>query len=248
MSTDHAIAAALIAVLVGLWVRRTTWTFRWECAATINLAAILICLVCMMPRAAPAYDPLHSLTGVWNLEDLLGHLTYLAGITVLTHVMLARLTLADLRAFVRQRIELPATILLPTLIGVFVVAAPNHHVADLVIEPAAGWLTCYWLLLCGCGIWVLAHLLWALLIIHGDPQSATIATLYIVAVLANIGVFVARGMSAVVPAFPGSVTWTLICMATVAYATAAIVGMRRVRRWLTWPPPRPAEPPEQLRP
>ena len=72
MSTTQLIVVALIAIMAGLWVRRTTWSYRWEKGATLNLAGIGIYLVCSMPAAAPAYYVLYHLTRTWNVEDLIG--------------------------------------------------------------------------------------------------------------------------------------------------------------------------------
>jgi len=243
MSLEQLVAVALIATMAGLWARRGTWTFRWESAATINLAGLAIYFVCVMPATAPAYDVLYHLTGVWNLEDLVGHTAYLFGIGTLAHAMIARLDIADRRRFLRQRFELPVNIGLPTLIGVFVAASPDHHAADLLFEPARGWLAVYWILWAALSLWILGHLLWAMLIIRTDRRSAPVANIYVAAVAVDIASLVALCLSVTV-GLPASVAAVLICVATVCYAAAAIYGMRGVKRRLTLLPPKQAEPAE----
>lgn len=244
MSIDHCIVAALIALATGLWVRRTTWAFKWESAATINLAGILICLVCMLPPATPAFDWLYEVTGIWNLEDLIGHLAYLSGITVLAYVTLNRIELADATRWRRFRLELPGTIILPTLAGLFAVGSPHRHVRDLFTEPSGLWMACYWVLMQGAAAWVLAHLLWALVvIIRWDPESATMAKIYLIAVGVDLGSLITKVLSLWVHGVGLEMAaWMLVVVSTVGYAAAAIYGMRGVRRRLAWPPPR-ADPP-----
>lgn len=226
-----------------------TWRFKWEAAATVNLAGISICLVCMMPFTTPAFDSLHAVTGIWNLEDMIGHLSYLAGITVLAYVTINRIELTNAAAWRHWRLELPATFVFPTLVGLFVLGSPDHHVRDLFTEPPDFWLACYWLVFCGAATWVLGHLLWALaLIVRYDPDSSTMAKLYVVAVVVDCGSISAKVASIWLPGIGLEATsWALVCLATVGYATAAIYGMQGIKRWLTWPPPQadhapPAEP------
>lgn len=239
MSIDHGIFAALVALTAGLWVRRITWRCKWECAATINLAGILICLVCMMPATTPAFDWLHDITGIWNLEDMIGHLSYLVGITVLAYVTLNRIELPAPARWRHLRLELPATVVLPVAVGLFVLGSPDHHVSDLYAAPVNFWLACYWLLLVGAALWVLGHLLWALVIIaRWDPASATMAKIYLVAVTVDCGALAAKALSLWMPGVGLEETsWVLVCVASGGYAAAAIYGMRRIRLWLAWPPP-----------
>lgn len=239
MSIDHGILAALIALAAGLWVRRTTWFYKWESAATVNLAGILICLVCMMPFATPAFDRLYDITGVWNLEDMIGHFAYLTGITVLSYVTLNRLELTDPSRWRHMRLELPATVVLPLLVGLFVLGSPDHHSRDLFSEAPNFCLACYWLVFEGAVSWVLGHLAWALVIIaRWDPESSTVAKIYLVAVGVNYGSIAAKVASLWLRGCGlEAVSWGLACVATVGYAAAAICGMRQVRRWLVWPPP-----------
>lgn len=239
MSIDHGILAALIALAAGLWVRRTTWRFKWESAATINLAGILICLVCMMPFTTPAFDWLHSITGIWNLEDMIGHLAYLTGITVLSYVTLNRIELPAAGRWRRLRLEIPAVVVLPTMVGLFVLGSPDHHERDLFTAPPNFWLAAYWLAMAAAALWVLGHLLWALAIIARlDPASSTMAKIYLLAVTVDCGSIAAKAGSIWLPGVGLEGTaWVLVCAATGGYAAAAIYGMQRVRRWLAWPPP-----------
>lgn len=238
MSIDHGIVAALIALASGLWVRRTTWFYKWESAATVNLAGIFVCLVCMMPITAPAFEVLHRVTGIWDLEDMIGHLVYLGGITVLSYVTLNRIELPAAARWRHWRLELPATVVLPLLVGLFVLGSPDHHSRDLLMERPNFWLGCYWLVLSVSAAWVLGHLLWALgIIARWDERSSTMAKIYMLAVIVDCGSITAKVLSMWLPgAGLEATSWVLVCLASAGYALAAMHGMRRIRRWLAWPP------------
>src|SRR6478735_3967430 len=71
--------ATLIAITLGcigwsLWIRRVTWSCRWEVAATLNIALQGLAVILMSPFASETLGHwLHALTGMWNLEDYIGN-------------------------------------------------------------------------------------------------------------------------------------------------------------------------------
>ena len=74
----------LIAITIGciawsLWIRRVTWTCRWEVAATLNIALQGAAVLLMSPLANETVgQTLHTLTGKWNLQNYIGHDCYIA--------------------------------------------------------------------------------------------------------------------------------------------------------------------------
>jgi hypothetical protein len=235
MLVYYGILIALVALCVGLWVRRSTWSYKWEQAATVNLVGTLIGIVCMTPVATQVSTILHFVTGVWNLEDLLGHIAALAGITVLAYVTINRLELPDAARWRHWRLELPATVMLPIMVGLFILGSPDRPVRDLYMARADFWMTCYWLVLALSLLWVLGHLLWALAIIaRWDESSSTVAKIYIFAVTMTCGSVMAKVASLWLTGIGlKTAGWVLICVATVGYVVAAIWGIRSVRRWFT---------------
>ncbi len=66
------ITITLLCIGWSLWIRRVTWNCRWEVAATLNIALQGATVVLMSPLASETLGHwLHSLTGMWNLEDCL---------------------------------------------------------------------------------------------------------------------------------------------------------------------------------
>src|ERR1700739_4991302 len=89
--------AALITITLGciawsLWIRRVTWSSRWELAATLNIALQGVAVLLMSPLASEAIGVwLHALTGKWNLSAYLGHDCYIVAASAVVYNSLGRL-------------------------------------------------------------------------------------------------------------------------------------------------------------
>ena len=89
--------ATLLAITIAcigwsLWIRRVTWTCRWEVAATLNIALQGLAVLLMSPFASETLGHwLHALTGKWNLEDYLGHDCYIVAASAIVYNTLGRL-------------------------------------------------------------------------------------------------------------------------------------------------------------
>lgn len=229
------IAAATIATIVitgyCVWVRRGAWTCRWELGSSITAASMFACLLLMSPALSLTWSaPLHALTGLWNIEDLLGHLAYLAGLITLVHALANRTNLDDPEKYLRRRLEAPIAIALPLLIALFLVATPAKHWPDLFRAPVTGWMTLYWLALCASASYLLAHLLRLLWVVRRDPRSTVTANIYIAAIVVDLGCVSSVVASRVIAGYPAAVTWTLLCLAASGYAIAPAYSWRRKTR------------------
>lgn len=225
------ITATFAVTIYTLWVRRTTWRVGWETATTVNVIGLSTCMLLIPPYLANLWGPpLHAITGIWNLQDLIGHITYLIGISALLHTVIHRLALPDRERLIRQRIEVPATIVLPTLIAMFLVGAPDQPIVDLISAPMHGWLAAYWLMLCAAAGWIIGHLIWALTIMRRDSRHVIVANIYLVA-LALDGCCVACLVLHVFCRAPGWPAWVTLCAACVGYVVAAWVSWERKLRW-----------------
>src|SRR5690349_8560476 len=112
MSIAILIAITLICVAWSLWIRRVTWTCRWEVAATLNVALQGLAVLLMSPFASETLGQfLYNLTGRWNLEDYIGHDCYIVAASAVVYNALGRLQddHAMQQSF-KQYVERPATI------------------------------------------------------------------------------------------------------------------------------------------
>ncbi len=119
MALATLIAITLLCIMWSLWIRRVTWSCRWEVAATLNIALQGIAVLLMSPLASETLGQwLYSLTGKWNLEDYLGHDAYIVAASAVVYNTLGRLEQdhAMHRRF-KQFVERPATLCIPLLLG-----------------------------------------------------------------------------------------------------------------------------------
>ncbi|HZQ32577.1 MAG TPA: hypothetical protein VFB19_12690, partial [Mycobacterium sp.] len=74
MALAVLITITLACISWSLWIRRVTWSCRWEVAATLNIAMQGLAVLLMSPWASQTVGVgLHALTGKWNLNAYLGH-------------------------------------------------------------------------------------------------------------------------------------------------------------------------------
>src|SRR6476469_8904550 len=92
MTITVLIAITLGCVAWSLWIRRVTWSSRWEVAATLNIALQGLAVLLMSPWASETVGHwLHALTGKWNLEDYLAHDAYIVAASAIVYNTLGRL-------------------------------------------------------------------------------------------------------------------------------------------------------------
>jgi hypothetical protein len=237
--------AVLIAITLGciawsLWIRRVTWSCRWEVAATLNIALQGATVLLMSPLASETLGHwLHALTGKWNLEDYIGHDLYVVAASAIVYNALGRLQddAAMQRAF-KQYVERPATLCIPLLLATFTLGNGAHiYAADFFELPTDAWLTAYWLILCGTLIYLLGYGARALLILRKDPRSRTIANIYLVASFSGIAACVVRITTALVPSLQpienGTLVWFFACMCGAGFALTSAYSWRAKTKWFT---------------
>ena len=238
--------AALIAITLGciawsLWIRRVTWSSRWEFAATLNIAMQGGAVLLMSPWASETIGVwLHALTGKWNLEDYIGHDLYIVAASAEVYNALGRLQddHALQRSF-KQYVELPATLCIPLLLATFSFGnGARIYKPDFFQVPTDFWLNMYWLLLCGTLIYLLLYGGRALLVLRRDPRSRQVANVYLIASGSGIAACLARLATAFIPQLQqwenGSVlVWVFACGCGVGFALTSAESWRNKTRWFT---------------
>ena len=225
------LATTTAALVTGycLWVRRGSWGQPRELGSTITVAGMFTCLLMMAPTwwAQLLSTPLHSLVGVWNVDDLLGHLAYLTGLIALVNTLVNRVDLAEPARFKRLSLEMPIAIMLPLLLGLFYTGAPEEQARDLFAAPATLWLSLYWVALCSAASYLITLLWRLLLVVRRDPRSRIIANVYLAAIMVDSGCVVSVIVSRMIPDYPHMVTWLLLSVAASGYALAPAYSWRR---------------------
>lgn len=236
---------ALIMITLGcitwsLWIRRVTWSCRWEVAATLNIALQGAAVLLMSPWASATLGHwLHALTGKWNLEDYLGHDCYVVAASAVVYNVLGRLQDDDAaqRSF-KQYVERPATLCIPLLLATFSLGnGAAIYRADFFEVPTDLWLRLYWLLLCATLIYLLGYGFRATLVLRHDPRSRQIANIYLAASVSGMAACVVRIATAFLPALQsverGILVWFFACVCGAGFALTSAYSWRIKTKWFT---------------
>lgn len=238
MALASLIAITLCCVAWSLWIRRVTWSCRWEVAATLNIALQGAAILLMSPLASQTVGPLlHSLTGKWNVEDYIGHDCYVVAASAIVYNTLGRLQDDNaLQAAFKQYIERPATLCIPLLLATFSLGnGAAIYRADFFDVPTDFWLSTYWLILCGMLIYLLGYGSRALLILRKDPRSRRIANVYLLASVSGIVACTIRIITAYVKPVQalegGTLVWFFACTCGAGFALASAHSWRIKTKW-----------------
>jgi hypothetical protein len=223
-----------------LWIRRLTWHSRWEVAATFNIALQGLTIALMSPLAADTLGvALHDLTGVWNLQNYLGHDCYVVAASAIVYNALGRITEDDvLRETFKQYVERPATLCIPLLLATFTLSRGSKtYTRDFFALHTDFWLSVYWILLCGTLIYLLGFGFRAMLVLRKDPRSTNIATLYLLACGSGIAACSVRIITALVPAVQGPIdaalVWFFACACGAGFAVTSAYSWQQKVRWFS---------------
>src|SRR6201991_396896 len=240
MALTTLIAITLCCIAWSLWIRRVTWSSRWEFAATLNIALQGGAVVLMSPWASETLGVfLHALTGKWNLEDYIGHDLYVVAASAVVYNALGRLQddHAPQKTF-KQYVKLPATLCIPLLLTTFTLGnGARVYRPDFFEVPTDFWLSAYWLLLCGTIIYLLGYGARALMVLRKDPRSRTIANVYLIASFSGIMACIVRIVTSLVPSLQsiegGTLVWFFACMCGAGFALTSAHSWRIKTKWFS---------------
>jgi hypothetical protein len=240
MALATLIAITLCCIAWSLWIRRVTWSSRWEVAATLNIALQGGAVLLMSPLASETVGvALHAVTGKWNLEDYIGHDLYIVAASAVVYNALGRLQDDhSMQRTFKQYVERPATLCIPLLLVTFSLGnGAAIYKPDFFDVPTDFWLNTYWLMLCGTLIYLLGYGCRALLVLRKDPRSRRIANIYLAASAAGIAACLVRIVTAYVPTLQavegGTLVWVFACMCGAGFALTSAESWRMKTKWFT---------------
>lgn len=144
------LAMTLLTTGWALWVRRSSLTCKWEGAPTLAIVCVAPATYLHSQHAAPLGRALHAVTGVWNLEELIGHLLVIAWACAAVYMGLVRF--ADesaIHEYYTQWVTRPVIIALALLQATWVASpAGETPVARFVDLGPSPWLLAYWTIRC----------------------------------------------------------------------------------------------------
>lgn len=210
---------ALTAGLIALWIIRKSWRIPWERPAIINVACQTFKLAVVASPQGNFWlsSKLHTATGVWNLEQLIAAIGYMAGMFAILYLVAGRLDMSEkeLATFFRYRIEIPGLLMACALIAVFVAGPGKTYIPDTIATDTTQWLRVYFLIIAVTLAAILVQIVQGLLIIRRDPKSRTAANTYLFAVTISAACIAAFQIEI------EQISWVLIRVEVVAYAVAA---------------------------
>jgi len=244
MGLATLIAITLCCIAWSLWIRRLTWSSRWEFAATLNIALQGGAVLLMSPWASETIGVwLHAMTGKWNLEDYIGHDLYIVAASAVVYNALGRLQQDhDLQRSFKQYVEYPATLCIPLLLVTFTLGnGAKIYEPDFFKVPTDFWLNMYWLLLCGILIYLLGYGARALLILRKDPRSRTVANVYLVASASGVTACLVRLATAFSPPLQQwdngtTLVWVFACGCGAGFAITSAESWRHKTKWFSSQP------------
>jgi hypothetical protein len=188
---------------------------------------------------------LYTVTGLWNLEDLIGHICYLVGMFALLYLVAGRLdmNITQFRGFLRYRIELPATVAIALMVATFVVGdIGDQYSPDITAARVDGWLRVYWLVMIVAVVYLIVLIGRILLILRRDPRSKRGATVYLLALSASALCVVAFTLT-IEP-----LQWVSVRCEVISYAVAASYNWQSKINYLRGRPPSLTVPKPKRRP
>jgi hypothetical protein len=234
------ITVTLACIAWSLWIRRVTWSCRWEVAATLNIALQGATVFLMSPFASETLGHwLHALTGMWNLEDYIGHDMYVVAASAIVYNALGRLQDDHaMQTTFKQYVERPATLCIPLLLAAFSLGnGAAVYSADFFELHTDFWLSAYWILLCSTLIYLLGYGARALLVLRKDPRSRTVANVYLAASVSGMLACVVRIVTALVPSLQpienGTLVWFFACLCGAGFALTSAHSWRVKTKWFS---------------
>ena len=212
-------AAIVIAGAWSLWARRLAVGNQWETATTQALVLIIVGSVLISPvLGAQPLEWLHRLTGLWNLEALLGGVFILAGITRICQMLIRRVEPEPgATRYIRRWVHAPTAITLAAAWLGFAIGGAGTDPHALSHTPPMGpinvWIKSYWIALAISIIYLTSVAIRYLLILRTEPRHRPVATLYLIACLGGM----ALGVLSVTGALIGHRSTPVMIGSTIAF-------------------------------
>lgn len=230
------ITATMTVIVYNLWVRRETWWTRWEAGASLAVALEGNSLLLMSPWAGTAIGlVLHRGLGVWNVQQLLGHLCLILAVSANIHHMLVRLADPDqVRSIMRRQILRPVWLGLAVMVPAFLLSDQKYRPDFFAAASTDSWLTVYELVGCALVLYLSGYVSRLMLALRHDPRARTTIDLYLVSMVFGAAACATVVVSVWVDIDDASpVIWACICLAVGIFAYGSARSWLAKSSWFT---------------
>lgn len=233
--TSGFIVATLAVIVYSTWIRRDTWWSRWESAASLAVVLEGCSLLLMSPWGAATFGPaLHRLLGVWNVQQMLGHLCLIVAITANIHHMLVRLADPDqVRFIMRRQLMIPIWLGFALMVPSYLLADQDYH-PDMFAATTDSWLRIYQLVGCAVVLYLSGYVSRLMLTLRADPRAKATIDLYLVSMS-----FASAACAIVVASIwiddidTSSLIWACICLSVGTFAFGSARSWQAKSAWFT---------------
>lgn len=221
------IISAAAMVCYSLWLRRLTWTYRWEKCTTCAIALMALSIPLtneFMDQFIGRY--LFEVTGARDAENVVGHLLLILAAVGIVHTVVSR-NMHHPEDLLRRWVHYPACTAAVSL-SVLAVAAG----IGTPILAGGTWLSTYWLIQSGTLTYLLGFAVLVLRQLRVDPRHRRIATLYMAACLLGILACITRVSPLVLPGldFPGP-EWLQAAVVVLKYLWMGLFAYTAAGSW-----------------
>ncbi|WP_046302026.1 hypothetical protein [Mycobacterium sp. UM_Kg27] len=234
--TSGTIVSTLVVVAYSLWVRRDTWWTRWENAATFALALEACALLLMSPWAGVKLGPvLHNGLGVWNVQQMIGHLCLILAVTANIYHMLVRLAdPVQVRFIMRRQLMIPIWLGIAVMVPAYLRSDQDYQ-PDVFAAPRTDtWMTVYQLVGCALVIYLSGYVTRLMLALRHDPRAKSTIDLYLVSMaFATAACLIVLASTWVDGDNASSGIWLCICLAVGTFAYGSARSWQAKSSWFT---------------
>lgn len=233
--TSGMIGTTLAVVAYSLWVRRDTWWTHWENAATMALALQASALLLMSPWAAHKLGPvLHNGLGVWNMQELLGHLCLIGAVTANNYHMLMRLAdNAQLRWILRRQLLLPCWLCLAVMLPAYL-RSDQAYQPDVLAAPSRdAWMILYHTVSSSLALYLSCYGIRLMLTLRHDPRAKTTIDFYLLSMTFAAAAGLTMFAAAWVDDDASPAIWLCICLSVGTFAYGSARSWQAKSAWFT---------------
>jgi hypothetical protein len=234
--TSGFIVATLAIIIYSSWIRRDTWWTRWEVAASLALVLEGCALLLMSPWGATAIGSvLHRGLGVWNVQQMLGHLCLIVAITANIHHMLVRLADPDqVRSIMRRQLMVPIGLGIALMVPSYLLADQEYHPDMFAAKNTDSWLIVYELVGCAVVLYLSAYVSRLMLTLRKDPRAKSTIDLYLVSMtFAAVACLIVVGSAWVDGDDASPAIWACICLSVGTFAYGSARSWLAKSAWFT---------------
>ncbi|ORV45061.1 hypothetical protein AWC02_14135 [Mycolicibacter engbaekii] len=225
----------VLVTLYSLWVRRHTWWSRWEIGVTLALALETIGLALMSPWVSETLGPLmYRATGIWNLQQLAGHLCFVIAIAANAYHVLARVASLDqMRPWFRHRVVRPVQFAMVAMVALFPAAASGYSADGFATVDSNHWHAAYWAVVSSTLIYLGIVATRLLLISRADPRAKETVELYTLSSAFGLAAMLVQLSTTWIHADLSTLVWLCVCAAICIFAYGSARSWQAKAAWFS---------------